>query len=207
MSILVNNAGRIYGSMEPGDSFFRVPRHKYNFQMAIITVKDSSSIVFETIRSVTLPDITFDTQILNQYNNKRVTQTKINYGTCSVIFIDTNDNAFMNKIFTPYIRNYYHAGQGIDALGTSDNSTQVNETIVPSFQSRQGYTPTSTENRYFLPEILVYQFHPGENGRQTRMFNNIITNVSVDVLDYSDSSPCQFTVTFQPERVEMFNKQ
>ena len=44
------------------------------------------------VKSVSLPKYSFDTHVLNQYNRKRIVQTKIKYNPVSISFHDDNGN-------------------------------------------------------------------------------------------------------------------
>ena len=210
MSVRVNNAGRIYGSMlSTGENnspvMLQVPRFKFDFTLKMFLNNLTQPLLCERVRTVQLPDVSFDTQIANQYNVKRVVQTKMNIGTATVVFYDTLDSEFFIRVVEPYIANYYNSGQGI-GFNTGDTATNTNSVINESFRTRQGFTPTNSQNRYFIPKINVYQWKPGIAGKQTDMINCMITNIQYDILDYSTSELCQFTVTFQPERVEQYVK-
>ena len=103
MSIITNWATNAFGTGSGvGSKVSAIPRQRFNFRLRLTLADGGAPIVFERVSDVTLPNYDFDTQILNQYNKKRVVQTKLNYGTCQVNFYDTHDNAFAN-IFKRYI--------------------------------------------------------------------------------------------------------
>ena len=198
---------RVYGNLgttTTNQVMAKVPRFKFNFLLQIQLNDQPSMIDFERVRSVTLPDISFDTKIVNQYNIKRVVQSKMNYGTCSVVFYDTYDSDFLQKIVLPYTRNHYNNGEGTGII--NDASTRLVSTVnVDNFSGNIGLTATSLQNRYFIPEIRIKKVGPTLYNSFHIMKNCLITNIAGDTLDYGDSQPVQFTVTFQPERVEIFN--
>ena len=202
----ISFSDKVYGNLgtaSTNEVMAKVPRFKFNFLLQIQLADQPSMIDFERVRSVTIPDISFDTKIVNQYNIKRVVQTKMNYGTCSVVFYDTYDSDFLQKIALPYTRNYYNNGQGTGII--SDASARQVSVEADTFSGNIGLTPTSLENRYFIPEIRIKKVGPTLYNSFHIMKNCLITNIAGDTLDYGDSQPVQFTVTFQPERVEIFN--
>lgn len=201
------NNTKDYGSLEGGTGIFpeRLPRLKFNFVLEITLSESSKAEQFDRVKSATLPDITFDTQIVNQYNIKRVIQTKMNYGPCTVVFYDTYDNDFYNKIMLPYTKNYYNKNEGIFA--TTSISAKTNSVIPDTFSQDFGYKAVSdATNRYYIPQIIIAKV--GSDGKRFShiMSNCMITSISGDTLDYSDSQPIQYTVTFQPERVELVDR-
>ena len=203
----ISFSDKVYGNLgitTGNPVMFKIPRFKFNFLLQIQLADQPSMINFERVRSVTIPDISFDTKIVNQYNIKRVVQTKMNYGTCSITFYDTYDSDFLRKIVLPYTRNHYNNGEGTSII--TDSSTRLVSTVnVDNFSGNIGLTPTSLENRYFIPEIRIKKVGPSDYDFYHIMKNCLITNIAGDTLDYGDSQPVQFTVTFQPERVEIFN--
>jgi hypothetical protein len=179
----------------------KVPRFKFNFLLQIQLQDQPSRIDFERVRTVTLPEVTFDTKIMNQYNIKRVVQSKMNYGACTVVFYDTYDSDFLRKIAIPYTRNYYNNGEGLSRI--SDASAKQISPLGDTFTGNFGLTTTSPSNRYFIPEIRIKKVGPVDSDFYHVMKNCMITSIAGDTMDYSDSQPVQFTVTFQPERIEL----
>lgn len=59
-----------------------------------------------TVKSVDLPSFTFDTHVMNQYNRKRVVQTKIKYSDINITFHDDNANTVRNLWYNYYTYNY-----------------------------------------------------------------------------------------------------
>lgn len=168
-------------------------------------VTATESLQFTRVSTASQASYSFDTQTVNQYNKKRVIQTKINYDPISVSFYDTHDNHWHN-IWEQYMAYYYNGGRGLGH--TTD--TGSNQTTSKSFATDQGFTPNS--DRYFFKTISVIQHGREESPgiaatyRETRLINPAIISMSGDTLDYSDSQPVQYAVTFQPESVTVSNE-
>ena len=94
---------------------------------------------------------------------------------------------------------YYRSGRGLDPTSSTDGK----DTTIPDFITDHGFTPNA--DRYFFPEIGIVQHGIGSRfggeDRVTRLLNPMITDMRGDTLDYSDSQPMQYSVTFQPESV------
>jgi hypothetical protein len=172
------------------------PRQKFNFTLQIQQF-DQSIVNFYKVSNVTQPSFNFDNQVMNQYNRKRVVQTRMNYDPVTVTFYDTFDDQWYNMM-NEYIAHYYHGGDGIRQRIQPEGES----TIIPNFQTYMGYTPNSTRN--FFPEIRIIQ--NGIHGRHRGWIlkQPYITAISGDTLDYSDSNPVMWTVTFQPESVQTY---
>jgi len=221
LTFLKNKVSEIYGNLNisPTDPVITaLPRFKFNFKIEMQIANTQT--VFERVKSVVLPDINFDTQIVNQYNIRRVVQTRMNYGTCSIVFYDTLDNHFLNKVAIPYSKNYYHNGSGLEFLPNSDSANTTSyitqgSTGINDFNTSVGYTLTNgtTTNRYLIPKIIIQKVGPDRANSDANalkanesfyiLTNCMITSISGDTLDYSDSQFIQHSVTFQPERVEI----
>ena len=89
---ITNFAQEVFRS--EGDQLL-VPRQKFNFTL-VLDRFDQASIRFHRVSNVTAASYSFDTMVMNQYNKKRVVQTKLNYDPISVSFYDTFDNEWHN---------------------------------------------------------------------------------------------------------------
>ena len=61
-----------------------------------------------TVKTVQLPKYTFDTHTLNQYNRKRVVQTKLKYDPINIVFHDDNSNLVRKMWYTYYTYYTYY---------------------------------------------------------------------------------------------------
>jgi len=174
----------------------RVPRQKFQFTLGF-SIYDGTYTIIDRVASVTTPSFNFDTMIANQYNNKRVVQTKMNYSPITISFYDTYDSEWF-RILRRYIKHYYNDNLGIEQTDLHVGVSTINDVL----SSDAGYTPTSDRN--FFTDIRIVQ--PGHNDfiRTTVLKNPLITDIVGDTLDYSDSNPAMLTVTFQPEKVQVY---
>lgn len=67
------------------------------------------------VRDVKLPSYQMQVQQMNQYNRKRLVQTKIKYQPVSFTFFDDNSNT-MAKLWAAYYTYYYYDGSNPDVL-------------------------------------------------------------------------------------------
>jgi hypothetical protein len=175
-----------------------VPRQKYNFTV-LFDRFDGPITEFTRVSSVTAPSYSVDSQIMNQYNKKRVIQTKLNYDPVTVVFYDTYDNEWYTMM-RDYLKFHYNSGNGLDPVVEGSFTTDE------YFETAMGFTPNA--NRYFFNRMVIVQNGYREQSRETILINPQITNIQGDTLDYSASNPTMYTVTFQPESVhtrDLFN--
>jgi hypothetical protein len=174
-----------------------VPRQKFNFTL-MVDIYNLPSIEFTRVSSASAASYGIDSTVMNQYNKKRVVQTRLNYDPITVSFYDTFDNEWHNLMQT-YLKHYFNGGNGIDQRVGLEAPSTVN----PLFTTDQGYTPNA--DRYFFPQIRIIQNGFQNQSRETILINPHITTMQGDTLDYSDSQPVKYNVTFQPESVQIAN--
>ena len=192
---LRNHAQEVFRS-DTGSFQDLVPRQKFNFRLLLETPTTQTEVL--RVTTVSMPSWSFDTQILNQYNKKRVVQGKLNYDPMTVSFYDTFDNEFV-KLLKDYTRHYYNNGRGLDYFNETSR-----EVIDPIYSTSMGYTLTTAENRYYFDRIIIEQSgNANVSPRQIILKHPMITNVQSDTLSYADSQGVTFTVTFQPESIHI----
>lgn len=189
---IVNFAQNAYRS--DGDQIL-VPRQRFNFTL-ILDFFDRSPRVFPRVSNVSAPSYNIDSQLMNQYNKKRVVQTRLNYEPIQVSFYDTFDSSWHN-IMREYMAHYYNSGQGVNVRESLEGSV----TTTPNFETDLGFTPNS--DRYFFPQIRIIQNGHRVSYREIILKNPHITNMQGDTLDYSDSQPVMYAVSFQPESIQV----
>lgn len=121
--VLRNYSDVAYGTASQYGSFLsEVPRQKFQFAVEFIpsNVKTSSKKAWYTlfkdlslvVQSVDLPSFQFDVQTLNQYNRKRIVQSKVNWNPINISFYDTVDNKFQN-VLNEYFKWSYKEGREV----------------------------------------------------------------------------------------------
>lgn len=201
--------------------FTPVPKFRFEVVMSVknFDIDAIEDITLNRIKSITIPDVSFETVVANQYNKKRIVQTSMNIGDCTISFYDTNDNWFSKKIFMPYVAHYYNSTKGIRTFDSTANPfIQESDNIVISdtFNTDMGYTLVSSSNRYKIPKLVIYTggisnsaSHvdiPNEK-RATVLRNCMIKSIQQESLDYSDSNAIMYNVTLQPEFIYVANDQ
>ena len=74
------------------------------------------------VKSIKLPSYTFDTHTMNQYNRKRIIQTKIKYDPIDINFHDDNGNLIRNMWYNYYT--YYYKDASIPVASVSGRQPQ-----------------------------------------------------------------------------------
>lgn len=161
------------------------------------------------VKDIKLPSYNFQVDIKNQYNRKRLVQTKIKYDPIQVSFHDDNLNS-VNKMWYAYYTYYYKdankpnvkfAGNRGSARGNNgvSNSTQ---TTMADFNVRDMYTDDlkgnvdwgyigessgsdPTKKVPFFQNITVFGFNQ-HNFTAYTLINPIITSFGHDTYNYAE---------------------
>jgi hypothetical protein len=128
------------------NSYELKPRFKFLFQVSftlntdipqlntLIGVDKISSLGY-LVKTVDLPKYTIATETLNQYNRKRIVQTKINYDPVNIVFHDDSGDNSRNLWYNYY--SYYYKDPGQNYL--SPNSENGSLGSSANLQKGFGY--------------------------------------------------------------------
>lgn len=177
------------------------------------------------VKDIKLPTYNFKTEVKNQYNRKRIIQTKINYEPIVVNFHDDNNNT-INKMWYAYYTYYYkdankpnvrfsgNRGSGRQPNGVN-NATQA---TMADFNLRDiykddlkgevdwGYIGESSQGSGtpkvpFFSNITIFGFNQ-RNFTAYTLINPLVTNFSHDTYNYSEGGgTMQNTMTIDYETV------
>lgn len=205
-----NFAARHFGQdTQQGGPITAAPRLGYNFSVEFIlnqevAIADASfghTFTFDRVSGVSLPDISYDVQSVNQYNRIRHVATRQVFGPANLSIYDTKDNMF-TEILKSYSKHYFNSMELDEDVFSGYNMNDVD------FQNGKehpfGANSINPEARFFIEELRIHNidFNKTE-GRTHQLFNCMITNVSLDRFDYSNSQPILYQVQVQPEHVNV----
>lgn len=164
------------------------------------------------VKTIQLPKYTFDLATLNQYNRKRIVQTKIKYDPINITFHDDNANLIRKMWYTYYTYYFKDAAQSDSSDGLSANSFESNTGRRYDLNHRNIYDPSilgnddwgyigETSNSQatnaaagqgvskapFFRAINIYGFNQ-HNFVLYRLINPIIESFSHDTYNYSEGS-------------------
>jgi hypothetical protein len=174
------------------------------------------------VKDVKLPSYNFNTTQLNQYNRKRIVQTKIRYEPVNITFHDDNDN-LINRMWFAYYTYYYADAtkptvflgkrgavppndgnaNSPQATNADYNITNIYEDII-SGDDNWGYigetaTPKFGHKVPFFKNITIFGFNQHSFTAYT-LINPIITNFGHDTYSYADGAGVmqnQMTVDYE----------
>ena len=151
------------------------------------------------VKSIALPNYTFEVEQLNQYNRKRLVQTQIAYDPVSIDFHDDSSDIIRSLWFSYY--NYYYKDPS-QPYGSQSTPTTNSLNKAPgqkNYNSRDIYNNVRAGNDWgymgegeganpnkpqFFRDITIYGFNQHSFVSYT-LINPTITDFAHDTYDYS----------------------
>lgn len=164
------------------------------------------------VKSAQLPAYNIQTDVINQYNKKKVIQKRIDYQPVNIVFHDDNYGV-TTAMWEAYYRYYYRDGNytKVTPAGAPDPTIKEYQNTKPSFSEEYatGITYSQKQYRYGLDNDSSYPFFTSiaisqlSRKRYTTMtlINPIISQWQHDTVDYSVSEGVQSQMTVEYETV------
>lgn len=181
-------------------TYFNInPEATIPYTLSNLGTLDTSTNFGLLVKEVKLPSYTFQTHTMNQYNRKRIIQSKIKYDSVDIKFHDDNKST-MTKLWEAYYTYYYNDGTRSGAMfegdrGSSPNaydsynqSNLYNASIAGDenwgFAGGQTNQDSKTPRKIpFFKNITVFGFNQHSFVAYT-LVNPVITNFSHDTYSY-----------------------
>lgn len=161
------------------------------------------------VKDIKLPSFTIATHQMNQYNRKRITQSKIKYEAVDITFHDDNNDS-VNYLWNNYYQYYYNDGSKPQNILQGFRGTTLGESlnyVVPPSQQYNdrniyensitgdadwgfngGQTDSATGKKVpFFKNITVFGFNQ-HNFTAYTFVNPVITNFNHDTYNYEDGN-------------------
>lgn len=205
------------------DSYGYAPKFKFLFHVYFDINKDLISATGRlpedqnfglAVKTVELPKFTFELATMNQYNRKRVVQTKIKYDPITITFHDDHSN-LIRKLWHTYYTYYYKDAAHTDMNPGSTSGRNI-YTGVTQNDHDWGYigegndkpTPTGAAlgatKPVFFKTIDIYGMSQ-HNFSLYRLVNPVIESFQHDTHSYAEGSGImENTMTLQYETVKYY---
>ena len=95
---------------------------RFNFNRDLDTyvrkflTEPDQEVITTAVKSVTMPGMSMGTEVLNQYNKKRISQTSIDYSPVNITLHDTVEGRSM-RLWEMYYEYYFKDGVAYEKLG------------------------------------------------------------------------------------------
>jgi hypothetical protein len=211
------------------------PRFKFLFHVAFTInivdipqlrgafgVTDESNISL-VVKTIDLPKYNIQTETMNQYNRKRVVQTKINYEPVNVTFHDDGGDLIRNMWYNYYSYYYKDPTQQYGSPNNTNGSlgAQANRTAGFGYNARDIYSNDRLVNDWgyigegisdgakgkppFFRDIRIFGFDYQKQYAEYVLINPLITNWSHDQYNYSEGGgTMQNSMTIAYETVKYY---
>ena len=186
------------------DSFRLAPKSKFNFHVVFtIDTRALKSLNFDyrhrneinmLVKKCELPKFTIDTEVLNQYNRKKVVQNKVNYSPINISFHDDRLGV-TRQLWENYFAYYYADSTVAKRAGSYNRTAMAGSSFIK--------TPYGFDNNSSVPffqKITIYQMANKQYASYT-LINPVITAWTHDSLDYGSSVPAEQSMTVAYESV------
>ena len=164
------------------------------------------------VKSVKLPSYSFDLHTMNQYNRKRIVQTKIKYDPISISFHDDNKD-LIRKLWHTYYTYYYKDAATPDMSPGITSGRDIYDPVTTTGHDwgyiGEGTSPATanvigSSKPSFFRTINVYGFNQHNFSLYTYV-NPIIESFSHDTYNYSESGTMENTMSIQYETVKYYS--
>lgn len=212
------------------NGYQNAPKFKFLFHV-VFDINENTNVPFRPeysllVKDIKLPSFKFDVKELNQYNRKRLVQTKINYEPVTITFHDDNGN-LINKLWYNYFTYYYADAQnvpnpletagrgtgygstgGIDSNGAQQQLRNTYQGDLPLGFNNWGYIGETQEpgspnpkKPPFFNNITIFGFNQ-HNFTAYTLINPVIVDFAHDTYSYDESqSTMKNTMTLNYETV------
>ena len=185
-----DSAYKVYSQDSRRGEIDAVPRNKYSFTVSLNYIDSPTPLSLVRIANVQIPTYVYRSQTLNAYNAKKTVLTGIDYTPITITAYDTKDAVF-EKFLKDYTAHYVDG-----PLNNDDYNAFLNN-------PKGIKTP---ESRNFIRSIIITRKDSKNLENVIEVYNPYIVNIDSDTLDYSDSSPAIYRVTFTYEGYKILSE-
>lgn len=181
------------------------PKSKFNFHVVLSINPAAIALPFSDanknevnmlVKSVDLPKFKITTHVANQYNRKKIIQSKHEYEPINIIFHDDNEG-IVRKMWENYYSHYYS-----DYKASKKPEANFPRNAMKGFDYiKTAYGLDGGNAIPFFTKITIYHMAQQKWNSYT-LINPIIASWSHDKLDYANSnSLCEHNIQFHFEAV------
>ena len=185
-----DSAYKVYSQGQRRGEIDAVPRNKFSFTVSLNYIDSPEPLSLVRIANVQIPTYVYRSQTLNQYNAKKTVLTGIDYTPITITAYDTKDAVF-EKFLKDYTAHY------VDGPLNNDDYAS----FLTSFKGIK--TP---ESRNYITSIIIKRKDSKNLESVIEIYNPYILNIDSDTLDYADSSPAIYRVTFTYEGFKILSE-
>ena len=190
------------------DTFRLAPKLKFNFHVAFfinpyalktLNLRERHRYEINVlVKKADLPKFSIPLETANQYNRKKLIQTKIDYLPLNISFHDDNLN-IVSTMWKNYY-SYYYADHNTAQLDDGVSTYMRSATLNSNYSSRYRYGLDNNSSIPFFDKIILYQM-----GRKTyqsyTLMRPMISAWNHDTVDFGQSGAVENSMTIYYEGV------
>lgn len=190
-------------------------------------LKQDQSTIGLLVKNIELPKFSIDTEVLNQYNRKRVVQKKIDYDPVKVTFHDDGGDLIRSLWYNYYAYYFKDPSQKYNGVPNNNGSSGASATAPNGFDynRRDIYDNERTVNDWgyigeayqdvrnnsgrggkpsFFRDISIYGFNQHKFVEYV-LINPVIKDWNHDNYDYAETGFMENSMTLQYETVKYYS--
>jgi hypothetical protein len=156
------------------------------------------------VRTASLPELEFKTEIKNSYNRKRIVNTGVEYQPIDIKVFDTINNEWLT-LFMKYFSYHYMNPKNKNNANRDIVGSELDDSDIRASEFGPGSDWESNEYGYNLNlisnffERIDYVLYHGNKGVQYSLTNPVMTRFRTGEIDYASSDVMEFDMTFEYE--------
>jgi hypothetical protein len=166
------------------------------------------------VRTAQLPSASFQTEVMNAYNRKRIVQTGVEYNPVEISVYDTVGNEWLTTLMKYFAYHYMDPRNRSEGTRDLDGSRRVNDAfekvgsyfgLSDKWNSNQAGFNLNITQHFF--ERIDYVLYHGNRGIQYSLFNPTMKEFNPGDIDYSDNTGFrEFTMSFDYEAFTIYDE-
>lgn len=155
------------------------------------------------LKTATMPSISFKTDTKNSFNKPKIITTGITYEPVTISVYDTVGSEWLVMLMKYYSYHFMNGRNKQSANPSSDRDLAERIITGREFNSNDyGFNPNLVPNFFERMDLILYH---GGKGVQYSLHNPVITSFKTGTIDYSQSNPMTFDITFEYENFILNN--
>lgn len=178
---------------------------------------EEQALLVPLIQEVNMPSMSVATEKINQYNQWRISQTKINFDPVTMVMLDVVDGKslrfwemyyeyyFKDAVDTEYTKDFGTYERKLDADGEFNSVTYSESVLSETKNNDYGFNLETVQNqKNLIKSVEIFQVHANRWSKVV-LVNPKISKFNHDTLDFSQSELMRLSFTFEYEQALYHN--
>ena len=146
------------------------------------------------IKSSDQPSVSYDTEVLDQYNRRKIIKTRTQYNPINIRLHDDIANR---------VRDYFHLYMSQDATFFPKGKFDTDRSVISDHGDRYGLRPKSAfvGRDEIFGNFNIATINYKNEVYITTLLNPVVTDINFDSLDYADGNPLETALVMDYEGI------